>query len=43
MTRKRKSSSFIREHADKEVIDRVQIELYIFLLKLLKDELPAVD
>lgn len=35
----KKSKGFIREHADKEVLDRVQIELYIFMLKLLKEEM----
>lgn len=35
--------NFIREHADKEVLDKVQIEFYIFILKLLEEKPNLTD
>lgn len=35
--------NFIREHADKEVLDKVQIEFYIFILKLLEKKPNLTD
>ena len=35
--------SFIREKRDKEVIDRIQMEFYLFVYKLLQPEMDKIN
>ena len=39
----KKKFDFIREHTDKAVVDRIQIELYLFIYKLLREEIDKHD
>jgi len=34
---------FIREHGDKEVLDKVQMEFYITLLRLLQEDISQLN
>jgi len=34
---------FIRDHANEEVLDKAQIELYIFIQKLLNDKIDELS
>lgn len=43
MKKTNKKWDFIRDHANKEVLDMVQIELYIFIQKLLNDEIEEIS
>ena len=38
-----KKWKFVRQHATKEALDRTQIELYIFIYKLLREELDEAS
>lgn len=38
-----KKYEFIRDHASKEALDKIQIELYIFIQKLLINEINEIS
>lgn len=40
---KNQSFKFVRVHADKEAVDRIQVEFLIFLQKLLYDEIHKIS